>query len=194
MRSVGWALMVGLGACKAESVGVVVPRGGPASLRMEDLQRDLARVGRSPDAFAEVGARLAEMHFDPAFAGSFRGEREEVCGLRRGALPAREVEVVGDPRSVGGQATLAAGISLAKGLDIPGNTQQIRLCLRSTPTVQPVDIQVVDLGGSGVVVEEADGMTRIRGAEPAPAVAAAIDLEGLLVQVREVLDRGGLSP
>ena len=57
-------------ACKAETLGIEVPRGGPESVQMEDLQRDTFLLTQAPDAAgrrAILERRLAEMHTLPAF-------------------------------------------------------------------------------------------------------------------------------
>ena len=133
-------LLVG---CKAESLGVDVPKGGPDHLSPEDLQRDTWMFGgpefkvRTPGTTAarelarRVEGRMAEMHLMPAFGESFHRDYGEggwaVCGQRDGQTK-QAVVVVALDRGTGagdGALSLAALISLAKAFDVaesPRNT------------------------------------------------------------------------
>jgi hypothetical protein len=94
---------VGLFAsCKAERMGVEVPRGGESAINQEDLQRDTYRIlawekngaTRSGGTTAarsvaeDVNFRMREVHLLPVFGSSWQQEIHHawnVCGLRDGA-------------------------------------------------------------------------------------------------------------
>ncbi len=125
-----------LGSCKAEYLGVDVPRGGPASISQEDLQRDVfaladGKLGsRAPGqtghgiAMEHVSDRLERMHTVPAFGRSDRGKTgaeggEIVCRQREGRSGKALVLAASDggvgAADAGG---MAAVISVAKAFDI----------------------------------------------------------------------------
>lgn len=122
-------------ACKAESLGVDVPRGGPDAVSQEDLQRDLwlltepalggSRAPGSPggsEAVARVQRRFEEMHLLPAFGESYvqPGGAGVLCGLKDGRSGKALLVAAEDPGSgAAAAAAVAALISLAKALDVP---------------------------------------------------------------------------
>lgn len=126
-------VFVALG-CKAESVGVEVPRGGPDAISMEDLQRDVflvednrkgreAGVARSARAWRGLEDRLRQMHLVPAYGRGFVGEESPMvlCGRKDGTgggvvLVAAEDDPAQPGASSAGLATL---VSLAKAWDVP---------------------------------------------------------------------------
>ena len=122
-------------SCKAESLGVDVPKGGVDALSQEDLQRDVfaltqgaldRRAGQPGQAAAMSTAldRLRQMHTLPGF-----GEEETrtlpdgsrlVCTQRDGRSGKAVVVAAEDAGSgASGAAAIAAVISLAKAYDIP---------------------------------------------------------------------------
>jgi len=125
-------LLVGLAGCKAESVGVEVPRGGPDAIRMEDLRRDAfllegqkssrqAGVSRPAAAWTSLTDRLRQMKTVPAFGRSYRSTPDVpvVCSRKDGRsdtvlMVAVEDDPVAPARSTAGIAML---ISLAKAWD-----------------------------------------------------------------------------
>jgi hypothetical protein len=131
----GLVLLPCLLACKAESLGVDVPKGGVEALSQEDLQRDvfaltqgaLDRRAGQPGQVAAMGTaldRLRQMHTLPGF-----GEEETrtlpdgsrlVCTQRDGRS-GKAVVVAAEDAGTGasGAAAIAAVISLAKAFDIP---------------------------------------------------------------------------
>jgi len=127
-------LQVGPLACRAESLGVEVPRGGPESVSVEDLQRDAfalrgpggPRLPGSPAHRAVSGhfaQRLQQMRMVPGFDRSWEAPLEAggllVCGRKDGAGPGSIVVLARDPGAghVAGPVDLAALISLAKAHD-----------------------------------------------------------------------------
>ncbi len=120
-----------LGGCKAESLGVEVPRGGPQAVSMEDLQRDtwLVGGGGGTDGWTALARRLQQMHTLPAHGDDHRapGPAAVVCGRKEGrsAELVLVLAVAGDAAGTGGappgpgQLRLAALVSLAKALDLP---------------------------------------------------------------------------
>ena len=120
--------------CKAESLGVEVPRGGPDAISVEDLQRDAfalqgpggSREPGSPGHRAVVGhlgQRLQQMRMVPGFGRDWEmplaGDGTLVCGQRDGKGEGSVVVLVRDPADGGasGPIDLAALISLAKAYD-----------------------------------------------------------------------------
>lgn len=141
-------LLLCLGGCPAEQLGVDVPRGGVDSISQEDLQRDVFLFEdpqlpgeRSPGkAGAPVAAqrlqdRLQQMHLLPAFGAGYSlpvptvdGEEGAalVCGRRDGA-GSEGVVVIALDEGKGARAgalPLAAAISLAKAFDVPAKPAQ----------------------------------------------------------------------
>ncbi len=119
---VGLVLALAAG-CKAETLGVDVPRGGPEAISQEDLQRDLWRLAsaRGPRAAqAHVGRRLQEMHLLPAF-GEAVHEGALTCAQKdgrsgKGVVIAALSEGSG---ATGRDVPAAVLISLAKAWDVP---------------------------------------------------------------------------
>ena len=126
------AIVCLLGGCKAESVGVEVPRGGPDAIRMEDLRRDAfllegQKKGRGPgtarpaQAWQALSDRLRQMKTVPAFGRAYRATSEApvVCSRKDGrsnrvVIVAVEDDPAQPSRSTAGLAML---ISLAKAWD-----------------------------------------------------------------------------
>lgn len=119
-------------ACKAESVGVEVRRGGPDRISMEDIRRDVFlleanRKDRAPGSARPVAGwhglteRLQEMKTLPAFGRSFRADAEAmvVCSEKRGAGDGVVLVGVEDSLDEPGRSTagMAMLISLAKAWD-----------------------------------------------------------------------------
>lgn len=129
----GLALLVG---CKAESLGVEVPRGGPEAISVEDLQRDAFAL-RGPEGTRAPGTpghraasghfaqRLQQMRMVPGFGRGWQapldGDGVLVCGQKDGAGQGSVVVLAVDPGDAGvrGPVDLAALISLAKAYDTP---------------------------------------------------------------------------
>lgn len=130
-----WWLLFALG-CRADSLGVVVPRGGPDSISAEDLQRDTISMMGGPSGRSRGGAdaraaashlaqRFGQMHLVPGYGRAWQVELGEgralVCGRRDGAGDAAVVVLALDhgAGAVGGAAPMAALVSLAKAWDTP---------------------------------------------------------------------------
>lgn len=114
-------LITGFLACKAESLGVEVPRGGREAVSQEDLSRDTWMF-----LDGEAGpfeSRLQQMHALPAFGSAWRPPTGSgvVCGLKTGR--GGEGVVVGARvagRGAQGDALpRAVVVSLAKSWDVP---------------------------------------------------------------------------
>ncbi len=129
-----WWVPLLLVGCKAESVGVEVPRGGPDAISMEDLQRDVFlvednRKGRAPGtarssrAWRGLEDRLRQMHLVPAYGPGFWGETEPVvmCGRKDGAGEGVVLVAAQDyvEHPGGSSAGLATLVSLSKAWDVP---------------------------------------------------------------------------
>ena len=117
-------LLLALAAgCKAETLGVDVPRGGPEAISQEDLQRDLWRLAsarRPRAAQAHVGLRLQEMHLLPAF-GEEVHEGALSCAQKDGRS-GKGVVIVALSEGAGATSRdvpTAVLISLAKAWDVP---------------------------------------------------------------------------
>jgi hypothetical protein len=123
---------VALAGCKAESLGVEVPKGGAEAISMEDLRRDsfileANKKGRSageprPAAgWQGLSDRLAQMKTLPAFGRSFRatGDPAVVCSEKRGAVGDVVLVTAEDDPTDPGRSTAAMAmlISLAKAWD-----------------------------------------------------------------------------
>ena len=119
-------------ACKAESVGVEVRRGGPDRISMEDIRRDVFlleanRKDRAPGSARPAAGwhglteRLQEMKTLPAFGRSFRadGQSVVVCSEKRGSGDGVVLVGVEDNPDEPGRSTagMAMLISLAKAWD-----------------------------------------------------------------------------
>lgn len=127
------AVLVG---CRAETLGVELPRGGPESVSVEDLQRDAFAL-RGPEGSRPVGSpghraasghfaqRLQQMRMVPAFGRGWEaplaGGGLLVCGQKDGRGEGAVVVLARDPgdESATGPVDLAGLISLAKAYDTP---------------------------------------------------------------------------
>lgn len=124
-------LIAGLTACKAELLGVELPRGGRDAISQEDLQRDtwmLAQIpdrGQNADAVAQaLSMRFQQMHTRPAFARSYvdaAGDARVICAEKDGQGSGRVLLVAEDPGDsiAAGAAPVAALVSVLKGFDTP---------------------------------------------------------------------------
>jgi hypothetical protein len=104
--------------CPAERLGVDVPRGGPASVSQEDIQRDawaLLRGGGS----SHVEHRLQEMHTLPGFGDSYRSPAGALCGRKDGRGAGADVLLAPIGLGASAAAATAALVSLAKAWDVP---------------------------------------------------------------------------
>jgi hypothetical protein len=121
--------------CKAETLGVEVPRGGPEAISVEDLQRDAFAL-RGPEGTRAVGSpghraatghfaqRLQQMRMIPGFGREWTAPLEGggllVCGQKDGRGPGAVVVLARDPgEGPTGPVDLAGLISLAKAHDTP---------------------------------------------------------------------------
>lgn len=147
-------------ACKAESLGVEVPRGGVDTISQEDLQRDvfqlvsLERDGatRGPgapnaeEAARRITFRLQQMHTLPAFGADWRqvvgpegaggGAGDwNLCGIREGRSPTTTLVLALDAGAGAGAgaAPVAALLSLAKGGDTAGRRPRTEVFCRVAP-------------------------------------------------------------
>jgi hypothetical protein len=166
-----WSLI--LAACPAERLGVEIPRGGPASISQEDLQRDTWAFSKEPPA--EVFARrMAQMHF----------EISGTCARREG--PGRPLVVVAPvPTDADGAAAAAVLVSLAKGWDGATMTREVALCLGDPPEGAA---EVVRLAGFGP--GDLDWGPPIRAGTPDPArTIEGLDYVALREQVKVIWAR-----
>ena len=119
--------------CKAESVGVEVPKGGADAISMADLQRDAfileaekssraAGKPRPSAAWASFGERLRQMKTVPAYGRSYRDTAgaKVVCGRKDGSSSEAVVIAAHDDPAQPGRSTTAMAmvISLAKAWDV----------------------------------------------------------------------------
>ncbi len=129
-------LVTALVGCKAETLGVELPRGGPDAVSVEDLQRDTfslttpdgARLPGEPGHRAAVGhfgQRLQQMKLLPGFGAEWQRALPDggvlVCGRKDGAAERAVLVLAMDP-GIGvraGPVQLAAAVSLAKAFDTP---------------------------------------------------------------------------
>jgi hypothetical protein len=118
----GVVTALGIAACKAESVGVEVPRGGPQAVSMEDLQRDawLVGGGGGTDGWTALERRLQQMHTLPAFGADHRapGPAAVVCGRKEGREAELDLVLAVREGAGAGLLRLAALVSLAKAWDL----------------------------------------------------------------------------
>lgn len=124
-------LIAGLWACKAELLGVELPRGGRDAISQEDLQRDtwmLAQIpdrARNADAVArDLSMRFQQMHTRPAFSQSYvdaAGPARIICAEKDGRGDGRVLLVAEDTDGsiAAGAAPIAALVSVLKGFDTP---------------------------------------------------------------------------
>jgi len=109
------------GACKAESLGVTVPRGGPDAISMEDLQRDAQLLSGAPRDWAGFERRLQQMRTLPAFGAAYRlpgAPAVVVCAEKAGSGDGVVLLGAEDDGGLRGTLALAALISLAKAWDV----------------------------------------------------------------------------
>ena len=126
-----WAAFVV--GCKASSVGVEVPKGGPDAISMADLQRDVfileaeksdraAGTPRLAAAWASFGDRLRQMKTVPAYGRSYRDTSgaKVVCGRKDGRVSETVVIAAYDDPAHPSRSTTAMAmvISLAKAWDV----------------------------------------------------------------------------
>jgi hypothetical protein len=110
-----------LAGCKAESLGVTVPRGGPDAISMEDLQRDTQLLGGAPRDWAGLEQRLQQMRTLPGFGAAYRlpgASAAVVCGQKSGSGDEIVLVAAEDDGGTEGAVALAALISLAKAWDV----------------------------------------------------------------------------
>lgn len=145
-------LLGALLACRAETLGVELPRGGPQAISQEDLQRDVFQlvslersptgdpVPRDPEAAADgLELRLRQMHTLPAWDDRYRRRSQSgdwhLCGLREGRSP--QVILVaaldGGRGATLGASPVAVLLSLAKAGDVPGRPELSHLFCRVAP-------------------------------------------------------------
>ena len=118
-------------ACKAESLGVDVPHGGPDAISQEDLQRDVFMLtergleDRSPttrggtEAHRRVSERLQQMHLLPAFGDAYDRPGGLLCGQKEGRSGKGVLVAAEDSGSgAASAAAVAAIISLGKAFDV----------------------------------------------------------------------------
>lgn len=117
--------------CKAESLGVDVPRGGPEAISQEDLQRDVfaltergledrtAGTRGGDEALRRISDRFQQMHLLPAFGEAYTRPGGLVCGQKDGRSEGA-ILVAAEERGSGASsaASTAALISLAKAFDV----------------------------------------------------------------------------
>lgn len=197
-------------ACKAEQLGVELPRGGAAAITAEDLRRDAFALERAPDAAAASGhlaLRLGQMRLHPGLGEAWQrplGEGSLVCGTKRGAGEGALLVVVGGPLTeLEGALAGAALISLAKGLDErEPPARSWWLCALESPTdldallrstllpASPGGLRVLlgPLGGPDLEEREEGPLLLLR-APPTPRSLGEVDLRRVEAQVREVLAR-----
>ncbi len=133
------ALLVGVvvAGCKAEKLGVFVPRGGGDALQPWTVKRDLWRMtdprigGRAPGSSGSrrvaqyIADRFESNGLKPVFDGSFRQDLgnnvgEMICGVRQGSGEQAVVVVAMDPGIGILSAIPVAGIiSLTATFDAP---------------------------------------------------------------------------
>lgn len=129
-----------LGACKAESLGVVVPKGGVDSINQEDLQRDawLIHKAGAVGAVRQISMRLDQMHLLPALddsmvagGGGPAGQESStlICAERDGRS-GKAVVVLGEPEE---PTAAAVVISLAKATDLPSVPRHTLIYCVGTP-------------------------------------------------------------
>lgn len=125
-----------LAGCKAELLGVELPRGGPEAISVEDLQRDTFAL-TTPDgsrlvgepghraAVGHFGQRLQQMKMLPGFGQDWQRDLPDggvvVCGRKDGAGEGAVLALALDPGTGvrSGPLSLAAAVSLAKAFDTP---------------------------------------------------------------------------
>ncbi len=137
-----WLLLSLLAGCKAERLGVELPRGGRDNISQEDLQRDvwsLEKIGDravgAEDAAVHLQQRFQQMHTRPGFGRSYMSKSPEggmvVCAEREGQSSSPVLLLAEDPGlgAAAGAVPLAVLISAAKGFDVPGlHDQTAMLC------------------------------------------------------------------
>jgi hypothetical protein len=124
-------LILTLLGCRAELLGVELPRGGRDSISQEDLQRDtwlLAQIpdrGENAEQVARVlSQRFQQMHTRPGFSRSYvspAGDARVVCAEKDGRGAGHVLILAEDLGSsvASGAAPAAALISVLKGFDTP---------------------------------------------------------------------------
>lgn len=137
-----WLLLALLSSCKAETLGVELPRGGRDNISQEDLQRDVwslskieDRVAGVDEAASHIQQRFQEMHTRPGFGRSYQAKSDEggvvICAEREGQSEAPVLVLAEDPGqgAAAGAVPVSVLISVAKGFDVPGlHDQTAVLC------------------------------------------------------------------
>ena len=169
-----WILMTLL-SCKAESLRVDVPRGGPMSISQDDLRRDQWMRSRleGQEAQAWLLRRLGEMRLEQV--SSTPGS---ICGGKPGGEKTIWAQSGGD---LEGSLRTAAAISLAKGTDAPDAPCPLVFCFtESEPRGKKPGDVVLGLV-SGGRLEFRDSVLSSVGSAPS---AGEIDYEGLARELR----------
>lgn len=186
-------LSVCLLGCKAETLGVELPRGGPETISVEDLQRDAFAL-RGPERSRMVGSpghraatghfaqRLQQMRMIPGFGREWRAALEGggvlVCGQKDGAGAGAVVVLAQDSgEGPSGPVDLAGLISLAKAHDTPARpAATLVLCGHFAgpvpPTLGPSPPIPVEGRRGPVLVVAGLGATGTPAAGPGAALAS----------------------
>lgn len=197
-------------ACKAEQLGVELPRGGAAAITAEDLRRDAFALERAPDAAAAMGhlaLRLGQMRLHPGLGEAWQrplGEGSLVCGTKRGAGQGGLLVLVGGPPTeLEGALAGAALISLAKGLDerepparswwmcaleSPADLDALGSSTLLPASARGLRVLLGPLGGPDLEEREEGALLLLR-APPTPPSLGEVDLRRVEAQVREILAR-----
>mgnify|MGYP003951883169 CR=1 FL=1 len=196
--------------CKAESLGVDLPKGGVDAVSQEDLKRDMWLMNPPTDPRGVFVSRIQQMHALPAFGQAYTADGGLVCGQKDGALPSGGdasdlgAVVIGVPLgsdALGDAMAIAALISLAKTHDtVEPPPKTLLFCLwdledgvqrlLAQPPVPIDSIQaIVALGPlwSGTVqIEEQDAVQGIR--------SLSVGSDGLRnTQDRDAIDYRGFA-
>ena len=124
-------LILTLAGCRAELLGVELPRGGRDTISQEDLQRDTwllaqipARSQNAEQSAQAISQRFQQMHTRPGFTRSYvspSGSARVVCAEKDGRGDGQVLVIAEDAGSsvADGAAPAAALISMLKGFDTP---------------------------------------------------------------------------
>lgn len=174
-------LIFALLGCRAELLGVELPRGGRDTISQEDLQRDTWLLAQIPDRSAgaeqaaqELSRRFQQMHTRPGFSRSYvsaAGDARVVCAEKDGRGSGHVLVIAEDPGSgvAAGAAPSAALVSLLKGFDTPdlpprglmvcvliGPGARAHLLAQPPLPLSEVELRLVGPLGAGVARVEPD--------------------------------------
>ena len=218
------AALAALTGCKAELLGVELPRGGRDAISQEDLQRDTWSLSQipdrptNPDAVAQtLSMRFQQMHTRPGYSRSYvdaAGAARIICAEKDGRGEERVLLLATDDGTVsGGAVPSAALVSVLKGFDTPqapprsvvvcvlvGEGAEARFLKQPPLPLDGADIHLIGPLGEGAPRTEAAALgphaaqRHALGQPPTPDTMESRDYRAVREAVVALFDRVAAEP